>query len=72
MKTRLLLNALLIASLSGCASTMSNDECSANLGACLVVGTAQTVSYVAAAALMSSLDDHQHRDRNHGKKKRGR
>ena len=73
MKTRLLLNALLVASLSGCASSMSNDECYANLGACLVVGTAQTAGYVAVAALMSRLDDHdQRRDRHHDKKKRAR
>ena len=68
MKTKLLLSALLVASLSGCASSMSNDECNANLGACLVLGTAQTAGYVAVAALMARHDH----DRSHDKKKRAR
>jgi hypothetical protein len=69
MKARLISGVLLIASLSGCASSTSNDECYASLGACLVVGTAQTVGYIAIAALASSLDgDHEKR---RDKKKRG-
>jgi len=70
MKTRLFSTALLVASLGGCASSMQNDECYANLGACLLVGTAQTAGYVAVAALTSRLDDNH--DRRHDKKKRGR
>lgn len=70
MKTRLVLKALLVASLSGCASSTSNDECNANMGACLMVGTAQTVGYVAIAALASRFDDRDH-GRKHDKK-RGR
>lgn len=71
MKNRLLSSALLAASLSGCASSTPSDECNANLGACMVVGTAQTVGYVAVAALASRLDGHDH-GRRHGTKKRGR
>ena len=42
MKARLFSTDLLVASLGGCASSMQNDECYANLRACLLVGTAQT------------------------------
>jgi hypothetical protein len=69
MKTRLVSSALLVASHSGRASSMSSDECNANLGACLVVGTAQTAGDVAVVALVSRFDDHDH---NHDKKRRGR
>lgn len=68
MKAGWISTALLVASLSGCASSMENDECYANLGACLLIGTAQTVGYIAVAAVVSSLDGDEHR---HDKKKRG-
>ena len=73
MKAKLMLSALLVASLSGCASSMVEDgTCYDNLGACLVVGTAETIVYTAGelafGALVSALDGDNDR---HDKKKRG-
>ncbi|HTM61444.1 MAG TPA: hypothetical protein VL199_13890 [Burkholderiales bacterium] len=70
MKARLILSALLVASLSSCASSMvENGTCYSNMGACFLGGTAETIGYIAVAAISSKLDgDH---DRRHDKKKRG-
>ena len=69
MKARLIVSALLVASLSGCASSMvENGTCYSNMGMCFLGGTAETIGYIAIAAITSKHDgDH---DR-HDKKKRG-
>ena len=54
--------------LGGCASPAQDDKCYENLGACLLLGTAQTVAYVGVAALMGR----QHDDREHRRNKKGK
>jgi len=70
MKARLVSAVLLLASLSGCASSMvENGTCYSNMGMCFLGGTAETLGYIAVAAITAKLDgDH---DRHHDKKKRG-
>ncbi len=49
--------------LGGCASSPQDDQCYQNLGACLLVGTVQTVAYVGVATLVERHrggDDHHH------------
>ena len=67
MKARLISSVLLLAALSGCATTEEQSECYANLGYCLLVGTAQTVGYVALAAVASRFDDDH--EKRHDKKR---
>lgn len=54
--------------LGGCANAAQDDKCYENLGACLLLGTAQTVAYVGVAALMERHDDHHHGHHGRGKK----
>lgn len=50
--------------LGGCASPAPDDSCYENLGACLLLGTAQTVAYVGAERFLDRHHDHQqHRDK---------
>ena len=60
--------AIAAALLAGCASSTPDDKCYENLGACLLLGTAQTVAYVGVAALM----DRHHDDREHRHNKKGK
>ena len=71
MKAWLILSALVAASLSGCASSMvENGTCYSNMGMCFLGGTAETIGYIAVAAISSKLDGDHDRHQNK-KKKRG-
>ena len=59
--------------LGGCASAGEDDKCYENLGACLLLGTAQTVAYVGVAALMERHhEDRHHENHHHGHGKKGK